>query len=81
MTAVIRTRLQNETTPPRKYTSLPQTARVIWREEGYHGMYRGLWANLCRTIPASVGTFVTYEFSLKEVHAVVDAFASVDRDR
>lgn len=58
---VIRTRLQNETNPPIKYSSFSQTVRLMWREEGWRGFYRGLKANLVRTVPASAVTLLSYE--------------------
>jgi Mitochondrial carrier protein len=37
----------------------------ILKEDGIGGLYRGLKANLLRTIPAAAVTFVTYEESRK----------------
>jgi solute carrier family 25 folate transporter 32 len=58
---VLRTRLQNETTPPKKYFTLFGTFRTIWREEGYRGLYKGMGTNLVRTVPASAVTLLSYE--------------------
>jgi hypothetical protein len=37
----------------------------IVRDDGIGGLYRGLKANLLRTIPAAAITFLTYEASRK----------------
>lgn len=62
---VLRTRLHNESTPPKKYTSLLTTIRLIIKEEGVRGLYAGLPANLLRTIPASAVTLLSYEIIMK----------------
>ncbi|KAJ1794752.1 hypothetical protein IW139_000147 [Coemansia sp. RSA 353] len=58
---VIRTRLQNQATPPFKYTGILHAARLIYCEEGMRAFYRGLPTNLIRTVPASMMTLLTYE--------------------
>ncbi|XP_060026925.1 solute carrier family 25 member 33 [Erinaceus europaeus] len=55
---VIRTRLREEGT---KYKSFVQTARLIFREEGYLAFYRGLFAQLIRQIPNTAIVLSTYE--------------------
>lgn len=56
---VIRTRLREEGT---KYKSFLQTARLVFREEGYLAFYRGLFAQLIRQIPNTAIVLSTYEF-------------------
>ena len=58
---VIRTRLQNEATPPVKYKTLLGTLRTMVREEGWRSLYRGMGTNLIRTVPASAVTLLSYE--------------------
>ncbi|XP_042806802.1 solute carrier family 25 member 33 isoform X2 [Panthera leo] len=55
---VIRTRLREEGT---KYKSFIQTARLVFREEGYLAFYRGLFAQLIRQIPNTAIVLSTYE--------------------
>uniref|UniRef100_A0A803U1C7 Solute carrier family 25 member 33 n=1 Tax=Anolis carolinensis TaxID=28377 RepID=A0A803U1C7_ANOCA len=55
---VIRTRLREEGT---KYKAFVQTARLIFREEGYLAFYRGLFAQLMRQIPNTAIVLSTYE--------------------
>ncbi|KAL7751759.1 hypothetical protein RI367_002758 [Sorochytrium milnesiophthora] len=57
---VLRTRLQNQTDEVR-YKSLRHCIRVMYREEGMRGFYRGLGTNLLRTVPNSAITLFTYE--------------------
>lgn len=65
---VIRTRLREEGT---KYKSFVQTARLVFREEGYLAFYRGLFAQLIRQIPNTAIVLSTYELIvyLLEDHA------------
>lgn len=71
---VIKTRLQAQGSfRPRKYTGptravykgLTGTARVIWREDGVRGLYRGLGPMLLGYIPTWAVYMSTYE-STKE---------------
>nr|XP_020637647.1 solute carrier family 25 member 33 [Pogona vitticeps] len=55
---VIRTRLREEGT---KYKTFIQTARLVFREEGYLAFYRGLLAQLIRQIPNTAIVLSTYE--------------------
>ncbi|MXQ81847.1 hypothetical protein E5288_WYG004827 [Bos mutus] len=65
---VIRTRLREEGS---KYKSFIQTARLVFREEGYLAFYRGLFAQLIRQIPNTAIVLSTYELIvyLLEDHA------------
>lgn len=58
---VLRTRFQNQTTHPPKYRSIPHAIKVIFREEGLAGFYRGLIPTVMRVVPASAVTLMTYE--------------------
>lgn len=62
---VLRTRFQNQITDPPKYTSIPQAMRLILKEEGPRGFYRGLGTTVMRVVPASAVTLITYEQILK----------------
>lgn len=55
---VARTRLREEGT---KYRSFFQTLGVVMAEEGYRGLYRGLWTQLVRQIPNTAIMMATYE--------------------
>ncbi|XP_063001195.1 solute carrier family 25 member 33 isoform X2 [Elgaria multicarinata webbii] len=55
---VIRTRLREEGT---RYKTFVQTARLVFREEGYFAFYRGLFAQLMRQIPNTAIVLSTYE--------------------
>ena len=63
---VARTRLRESGT---KYTSFWQTLRIVYREEGRRGLYRGLATQLVRQIPNSaimMGTFELTEELLRQ---------------
>ena len=53
-----RTRLREE---GNKYRSFFQTLRLVWAEEGYRGLYRGLGTQLVRQIPNTAIMMSTYE--------------------
>uniref|UniRef100_A0A023FFP4 Putative mitochondrial carrier protein n=2 Tax=Amblyomma TaxID=6942 RepID=A0A023FFP4_AMBCJ len=55
---VARTRLRQE---GEKYRSFFQTLLLVWREEGYQGLYRGLATQLVRQIPNTAIMMATYE--------------------
>ncbi|XP_076237838.1 solute carrier family 25 member 32 isoform X2 [Calliopsis andreniformis] len=55
---VVRARLQDH---HHNYSGSIECIRCIWRFEGWRGFYKGLSANLCRVVPATVITFVVYE--------------------
>jgi len=57
---VARTRLRESGT---KYTSFWQTLRVVYREEGRRGLYRGLATQLVRQIPNSAVMMGTFELT------------------
>ncbi|KAK3531466.1 hypothetical protein QTP70_022100 [Hemibagrus guttatus] len=55
---VVRTRLREEGT---KYRSFLQTVSMVFREEGYKALYRGLTTHLVRQIPNTAIMMATYE--------------------
>ncbi|POR35816.1 Putative mitochondrial carrier [Tolypocladium paradoxum] len=64
---VIRTRLRQapkENGSPR-YTGLGQCFRLVWKHEGWRGLYGGLTPHLVRSIPSAVITLGVYEFVLR----------------
>jgi len=53
------------------YTNVVQTFLKILSDEGWRGLYKGLFINLMRTVPNSIVTLVSYEMfmrGLKEWH-------------
>ena len=55
---VARTRLRE---PGRKYRHFWQTLALVFHEEGYRGLYRGLGTQLLRQIPNTAIMMATYE--------------------
>ena len=55
---VARTRLRQEGS---KYTGFMQTISLVYKEEGYSGLYRGLGTQLVRQIPNTAIMMTTYE--------------------
>lgn len=55
---VARTRLREE---GNKYNAFWQTLFLVWREEGFRGVYRGLSTQLVRQIPNTAIMMATYE--------------------
>lgn len=43
--------------------------RTIWFEEGFRGLYRGMWTNLIRLVPAQAISFTVYEIILRMTSA------------
>lgn len=62
---VVRTRLREASV---RYTGFFQTLRLVYHEEGFRSLYRGLTTQLIRQIPNTVIMMVTYE-------VVVDLFS------
>merc|ERR1712150_272376 len=58
---VARTRLRESGS---KYKSFWQTLRLVYREEGRHGLYRGLGTQLVRQIPNTAIMMATYELTV-----------------
>ena len=76
---VIRTRSQVHTAiivattahdqPLGRTPTMRQIIKMIYRENGIQGFYRGLTTNFIRVLPASGITFVTYEFLLHQLQS------------
>ena len=58
---VARTRLREAGS---KYRSFWQTLRLVYREEGRRGLYRGLGTQLVRQIPNTAIMMATYELTV-----------------
>ncbi|KAI8974398.1 mitochondrial carrier domain-containing protein [Pilobolus umbonatus] len=69
---VIRTRLQNQTKKPYKYKGIIHATKLISKEEGLCGFYKGLSTNLVRTVPSSALTILTYEILVKKLDSWKD---------
>lgn len=69
-TQVIVTRLTNA--HPDVYKGLFQSASIVYKTDGWKGFYRGFYANLIRTVPASALTLFTFEF-------ITHLFSKLDR--
>ncbi|KAJ3098019.1 hypothetical protein HK100_005201 [Physocladia obscura] len=61
---VLRTRLRQDPGPNSKYKGLFRTAAMVYREEGFAGLYGGMTAHLLRVIPNACILFGTVEFIL-----------------
>ncbi|KAI8918067.1 mitochondrial carrier domain-containing protein [Entophlyctis helioformis] len=55
------------TQEPAKYRGVVQTARVIVSEEGWRALYKGMGANLVRTVPASAFSLCMYELIVRNM--------------
>ncbi|CAO3649857.1 unnamed protein product [Cunninghamella echinulata] len=66
---VIRTRLQAQGTPahPRYYTSPWNCVQVTFQTEGIRGFYKGLGPTLFKVVPAVSISYITYEWSKREL--------------
>ncbi|KAK1703147.1 mitochondrial carrier domain-containing protein [Colletotrichum lupini] len=64
---VIRTRLRQAPTSngTPTYTGLGQCFGLIWKHEGWRGLYGGLTPHLVRSIPSAIITLGVYEFVLR----------------
>jgi len=62
---LIRTRLALQTTQQR-YTGIMNCVKLVSREEGYLGLYKGMGVALISAVPATAINFTTYE-TLKEL--------------
>ncbi|RKP17375.1 mitochondrial carrier [Rozella allomycis CSF55] len=62
---VIRTRLQNQTAKPYKYTGIFQALKLIFVEEKIYGLYKGYSTNVVRVVPSAAITLWTYEQLIK----------------
>ena len=53
-----------------KYFGVVDCLTKILRKEGFSGWFKGLWANIIRTAPASAITFLVYEETLKTLRLI-----------
>ncbi|WQF89380.1 Putative mitochondrial carrier protein [Colletotrichum destructivum] len=70
---VIRTRLRQAPTANGRqtYTGLGQCFNLVWKQEGWRGLYGGLTPHLVRSIPSAVITLGVYEFVLRVANTSV----------
>lgn len=54
------------------YSSMLITAQTLWRQGGVRAFYRGIYAQMLRTVPQSMAFFSIYEFMLKQIGAMHD---------
>lgn len=67
MNQVARTRLRQAPTDGGrpKYTGLIHCFKLVWKEEGFIGLYGGLTPHLMRTVPSAAIMFGMYEGILR----------------
>ncbi|PRP76860.1 NAD+ transporter 1 [Planoprotostelium fungivorum] len=71
---VLRSRFQyQKASDPGHYTSISHAVSTILKEEGVLGFYRGMGANLMRTVPACAITFTSYELLARNINAKLNA--------
>ncbi|KAL7010314.1 hypothetical protein EMMF5_000335 [Cystobasidiomycetes sp. EMM_F5] len=61
---VVKSRVQNTTTPLRGLGYIRDTFRTIYREEGFGAFFRGLTPTYIRAVPAAASTFVAFELTM-----------------
>lgn len=61
-----------------KYRGVVRTVRTLWFEEGWRSFYAGLGANICRAVPASAVTLVTYELVSQKLRRHFAGASSTD---
>ncbi|KZV95640.1 mitochondrial carrier [Exidia glandulosa HHB12029] len=60
---VVKSRVQQAAGPPKGIFYISDELRIIVKEQGAVGLFRGLSPSLIRTIPAAAATFAAYELS------------------
>ena len=71
-TQVLRAVMQQRPQPGAKgtpYSSMFVTTTTLWRQGGLRAFYRGIFAQMLRTVPQSMAFFSIYEFTLKHFTA------------
>lgn len=60
---VVRTRLQTQIGDAKdaKYSTLVQSVKLIYKEEGIFSFYKGLGINFIRTVPTTAFSLLIYE--------------------
>ncbi|KAJ3273088.1 hypothetical protein HDV01_004865 [Terramyces sp. JEL0728] len=56
-----------------KYTGIIQTVKLVMKEEGFTGFYKGFGISLIRTVPASALTILTYELISRTLRDFADS--------
>lgn len=68
---VLRTRMREQrgstANIPQKYTGLFQALQLIFKEEGFRGMYGGMSTHLLRVVPNAAIMFWTYELVVRQL--------------
>jgi solute carrier family 25 phosphate transporter 23/24/25/41 len=70
---------QTQFGPSPKYVGIVPSLRLILREEGIRGYFRGNWANVLRIAPTSAFQFYFYDAFLKMVQPDASSLTSGDR--
>lgn len=58
---VVRSRLQARGSEAKFGKGIRGVASQLWKEAGIRGFYKGLFPNICKTLPGTWATFVAYE--------------------
>lgn len=61
---VVKSRVQNTTTPLRGMSYIGDTFRAIYREGGMKAFFRGIVPTYIRAVPAAASTFVGFELTM-----------------
>jgi len=70
---VLRSRMQSQRKHKIHYTSTWHAISSIAKNEGIRGFYRGIEANLIRTVPAAAITFTAYELFSRYIKQLIGA--------
>ncbi|KAJ1620517.1 mitochondrial carrier domain-containing protein [Pavlovales sp. CCMP2436] len=82
-TQVLRAVMQQRPQPGTKhvpYRSVLVTTASLWRQGGVRAFYRGIFAQMLRTVPQSMAFFSIYEFTLKQMAAGYGLWSGIDYD-
>jgi solute carrier family 25 folate transporter 32 len=83
-TQVLRAVMQQRPQPGGKgdpYTSMFGTTATLWRHGGVRAFYRGIFAQMLRTVPQSMAFFSIYEFTLGHFTTAHGLWADTRDDR
>jgi hypothetical protein len=64
---IIKSTIQTDSPSERKYKTISQTAKMIYKEFGMKGFYRGFTPCLVRSFPANAVCFTAYEMTKKKL--------------
>lgn len=69
---VVKSKMQSDGLGPlgsdgggRRYGSMRDCFRQVWREEGWRGFWRGIGPTMVRALPVSAGTFAVVELAMR----------------